>query len=148
MTELTKETIDKFNATSSKLSINLDKPLCMRDQVAIISDVSGVQRQDVVDILKTLTNSIYFQLMNVNLNTVKIDGLITFERVVRKERKEGTRKISDGSEIKIRSQPAKHDIVTKPNTSFRLNGVKINSTCDKKLRKTISKDLSVPPENT
>ncbi|GGB52706.1 hypothetical protein GCM10011607_11520 [Shewanella inventionis] len=148
MAELTKETIDKFQATSSKLSINLDKPLCMRDQVAIISDVSGVQRQDVVDILKTLTNSIYFQLMNINLNTVKIDGLITFERVVRKERKAGTRKINGGAEIKIRSQPAKHDIIAKQNTRIRLNGVKINSTCDKKLRQTISKDLAVPAKNS
>jgi len=141
--EFTNDAIDQFKNSSIKLSINLDKPLCMRDQVAIISDVSGVQREDVINTLKALSGSVYFQLMNERLSEVKIDGLITFQLIKKKPRKEGTRKISDGSEIKIKSQPAKHDVVAKITSKSKALKKTAQAICDKKLRKQIADNLEV-----
>ncbi|QIR16494.1 HU family DNA-binding protein [Shewanella aestuarii] len=148
MSVLNKNTVQLFKTTSERLSIDLNQPLCMRDQVTLISEISGVQRQEVIDTLKALTHSVYCQLLDIKLDTVKIDGLITFERVVRKPRKAGKRRTSDGTEIKIRGQPAKFDVVTKHSTLLREKGTSFHSTCDKKLRQTVSDNLNVPNSDT
>ncbi|MBO1897692.1 hypothetical protein HNW13_018295 [Shewanella sp. BF02_Schw] len=141
--EFGKDVLEQFKHSTTKLSIELDKPLCMRDQVAIISDVSGVPRQDVINTLKALSGSIFFQLMNEKLTTVRIEGLITYQRIIKKPRKEGKRRINDGTEITIKSQPAKHDVITKQQSSAKQLKFPVNTSCDKKLRKIISDELEV-----
>jgi nucleoid DNA-binding protein len=139
ITDFSKGTLSRFRKSAVKLSIDLSTSVCMRDQVAIISDVSGVDRDHVVQTLQALSTSIYFQLLNGLSPCVKIDGLGTFERVLRKPRQPGKRVTRKGDVIAIKSQPAKFDVVTHPDKKLSSTQFNVLSVCDKKLKKEISK---------